>query len=286
VIRLGVADARRLPLVSSSVSLVVTSPPYWGLRDYGTSGEIGGEPSVAGYLSSMCEVLSELARVLTPMGSVFLVIGDKYARTGGVDRKSRGTNGDPGGRAHTRPKQRGVPGVPDGSLIGLPYRVALAAIEDGWLWRQDIVWSKPNPLPESVRRRCVRSHETVIHLTRTARHYTRPTSKGGELGHDVWPIAVSGYRDPAGVPTPAVYPLALVRRIVRDWNPPAGLVLDPFTGSGTTAVAAQQLGVDMLGFDIDQAVIAAALRRCPSARGRDASPEPSTSDARLSRVPQ
>jgi site-specific DNA-methyltransferase (adenine-specific) len=258
-------DARELDLPGSSVDTVVTSPPYWGLRDYGTPGEIGTEGGPDEYVTAVREVLAELARVLRPDGNVFLVIGDKYARTGGVDRKLRGVGPDPGGRVHRRPVQRGVPGVPDGSLLGLPYRVALAAIEDGWLWRQDIVWQKPNPLPESVRRRCVRAHETVIHLARSAQHYTRPTTRGGELGHDVWPIAVRGYRDPAGVPTPAVYPEALVERVLTDWHPDGGVVLDPFLGSGTTAVVAARRGQPFIGVDISASTVEAARRRVEGA---------------------
>lgn len=256
-----VGDARRLSLPDSSVHVVVTSPPYWGLRDYGIQGEIGSESSPDEYVKSLREVLAELVRVLVSDGSVFFVIGDKYARTGGIDRKLRGTGLDPGGRAHIRPVQRGVPGVPDGSLLGLPYRVALAAVEDGWLWRQDIVWSKPNPLPESVLRRCVRAHETVIHLTRLAKHYSRPVARGGEFGHDVWSIPVSGYRDSQGVPTPAVYPEILVERILDSWCPPGGLVLDPFVGSGTTGVVAGRLGMRFAGVDLNGSTVAAACRR-------------------------
>lgn len=256
-----VGDARLVPLDSRTVDVVVTSPPYWGLRDYGTPGEIGSEATPDDYVKSMRECLAEMARVLQPSGSAFLVIGDKYARTGGVDRKQRGNGNDPGGRTHTRPVQRGVAGVPDSSLLGLPYRVALAAIADGWLWRQDIVWAKPSPLPESVLRRCVRAHETVLHLTRRAQHYARPVARGGELGHDVWTIATRGYRDPAGMKAPAAYPEELVERIVWDWCPADGLVLDPFLGSGTTAVVARRMGMRFLGMDINPDNVAVARRR-------------------------
>ncbi len=254
-------DARHIPIPDQSVDTVMCSPPYWGLRDYGTRHEIGSEATPGSYVQSMREVLGEIARVLRPDGNAFLVIGDKYARTGGVDRKVRGTGPDPGGRAHRRQPQRGVPGIPDGSLLGLPYRVALVAMEDGWLWRQDIVWAKPNPLPESVRRRCTRAHETVIHLTRTARHYARPVTRGGEMGHDVWTVGVRGYRDPAGIPTPAVYPEGLVERALSGWCPSGGMVLDPFVGSGTTGVVAARLGMSFLGVDLSLDTVGAAARR-------------------------
>lgn len=260
-VQLMQANASTLPIAPESVDTVVTSPPYWGLRDYGVPGEIGQEATPDEYVQDMRGVLAELARVLRPNGNVFMVIGDKYARTGGIDRKVRGLGEDPGGRAHARTKQRGVPGVADGSLLGLPYRVGLAAIGDGWLWRQDIVWQKPNPLPESVRRRCTRAHETVLHLTRDARHYTRPVTKGGELGHDVWRVAVAGYRDPEGVPTPAVYPTELVARCISDWCPPGGTVLDPFMGSGTTGVVAITAGRHFVGADLDARMVGVAGRR-------------------------
>jgi site-specific DNA-methyltransferase (adenine-specific) len=236
----------------------MTSPPYWGLRNYGTPKEIGSESTPDLYLLSMNEILSELYRVLKPNGNVFIVIGDKYARTGGVDRKIRGTNGDPGGRAHSRPVQRGVKGIPDGCLLGLPYRVALNAIDQGWLWRQDIVWHKPNPLPESVKSRCVRSHETIIHLTKTAQHYYCESTK---LGHDVWSFATRGYRDSEGIPTPAVYPEELAYHVLSQWCPRNGAVLDPFIGSGTTALAAMSLYLDLIGVDISVGTVAAANRR-------------------------
>lgn len=254
-------DAIRLPIRSGSVGLVVTSPPYFGLRDYGTPGEIGAEATPDDYVAALRATLRELERVLVADGNVFLVIGDKYARRGGVDRKVRGAGSDPGGRRHLRPVQRGVPGVADGSLLGLPYRVALAAIADGWVWRQDIVWAKLNPLPESVRSRCVRAHETVIHLARTQRHYAAPVERGGGHGHDVWSIGVRGYRDPEGRRHPAVYPPELVSRIIDGWSRPEDVVLDPFVGSGTTLEVARQLGRAALGLDIHRDNAALATRR-------------------------
>lgn len=243
------------------MDIVVTSPPYWSLRTYGAPNEIGNERTPGRYVLSLLFVLHDLKRVLKPGGSVFLVMGDKYVRTGGCDRKSRGMGADPGGRANTRPVQRGVDGISDGSLLGMPYRVALAAIDEGWIWRQDIVWHKPNPLPESVRRRCVRSHETVIHLTLTAQHYARPVARGGELGHDVWNHSVGSYRDPEGARCEAVYPPSLVGQILDGWCPPGGLVLDPFSGSGTTAAVARKSGYRVVAMDSDPVALGVTKRR-------------------------
>lgn len=256
-----IGDARNVPLPDRSVNLVVTSPPYFGLRTYGLLGEIGSETTPSEYVKAMVEVLDEMRRVLVPDGSVFLVIGDKYARTGGVDKKTRGVGADPGGRAHGRPVQKGVPGVRDGSLVGLPFRVALAAIDAGWVWRQEIVWRKPNPLPESVRNRCQRAHETILHLSLTNRPYSRETQRGGELGHDVWYFAVAGYKDPQGRRHPAVFPEPLVERCITDYCPPRGNVLDPFAGSGTTLAVAQRLGRVPYGVELNPEYAAIAATR-------------------------
>lgn len=256
-----IGDARNVPLLDHSINLVVTSPPYFGLRTYGELGEIGSETTPDEYVKALIEVLREMRRVLVNDGSVFLVIGDKYARTGGVDKKIRGEGADPGGRAHGRPVQRGVPGVKDGSLVGLPFRVALAAVEDGWVWRQEIVWAKPNPIPESVRNRCQRAHETILHLAPTNRPHSRATNRGGELGRDVWDIPVAGYKDPRGRKHPAVFPEALVERLIADYCPPRGNVLDPFAGSGTTLAVAHRMGRVPYGVEINQEYAAIARDR-------------------------
>lgn len=254
-------NATQLPISSGTVRLVVTSPPYLALRDYGTPGEIGQESSPGAYVAAMMDVMSELRRVLTPDGSVFMVIGDKYARRGGVDRKERGTGSDPGGRSHTRLPQKGLPGVPDGSLAGMPWRVALAAVDAGWVWRQEIVWHKTNPLPESVRNRCSRAHETILHFTKQAKHYSAPEMTGKDYGHDVWDIAVGSYRDPAGVRHPAVFPESLVERCIKGWSAPGDLVLDPFAGSGTTVKVAQDLGRRCVGVELNPAYAEVARQR-------------------------
>lgn len=255
-------SAAQLPIASGTVRLVVTSPPYLGLRDYGTPGEIGQERSPGAYVVAMMQVMSELRRVLTSDGSVFIVIGDKYARRGGVDRKERGGAGDVGGRVHARLPQSGIPGVPDGSLAGMPWRVALAAVDAGWVWRQEIVWRKTNPLPESVRNRCWRAHETILHFTKQAKHYSAPDMIGRDYGHDVWDVAVGSYRDPSGVRHPAVFPETRVRRCVQGWSAPGDFVLDPFAGSGTTVKVAQDLRRRGVGIELNLNYAKVAQQRC------------------------
>jgi DNA modification methylase len=136
--------------------------------------------------------------------------------------------------------------------------VALAAIEQGWVWRQEIVWAKPNPLPESVKSRSRRSHETILHLARTNRPYA---AESAAETLDVWSHAVQGYRDPQGRKHPAVFPESIARRIIQHYCPPGGLVLDPFAGTGTTLVAAKALGFDALGVELNPEYAAIARDR-------------------------
>lgn len=168
-------DARSLPLPDGSVDLIVTSPPYYALRSYTDNGQhydgqIGDEPTPGDYISALLECTREWMRVLKPAGSMWVNLGDKYARTGGVDKKERGGKGDVGNRKAGRQVQRGAEGIPDKSLIGLPWRYAIGCIDQlGLTLRAEVIWDKPNGLPESVTDRVRRSHEQWFHLTRQGR---------------------------------------------------------------------------------------------------------------------
>lgn len=172
-------DARALPLPDGSVDLVVTSPPYFALRSYTDGGEhyegqIGSEATPQEYIAALVACTREWVRVLKPSGSLWVNLGDKYARSGGVDRKERGSSvGDPGGRAAPRLAQVLPVGVQEKSLIGLPWRYALGCIDElGLILRAEIIWSKPNGLPESVTDRVRRSHEQWFHLTKLPRYFS------------------------------------------------------------------------------------------------------------------
>ncbi len=156
----------------------VTSPPYWGLRDYGVSGQLGLEPTPAEYVARMVEVFREVRRVLTDDGTLWLNLGDSYATQGGP-----GWQGKNGQRADLRftavrdtVARRGIGrNAPDGfkpkDLLGIPWRVAFALQADGWYLRSDIVWHKPNPMPESVRDRPTKAHEYLFLLSKRERYY-------------------------------------------------------------------------------------------------------------------
>lgn len=160
-------------MADQSVHCCITSPPYFGLRDYGVEGQIGLESSPAEFVAKLVDVFREVRRVLRDDGTLWLNLGDSYARPlakggsgpGGKNREWYGENyGDAGGA--------GVPAGPKPKdLIGIPWRVAFALQADGWYLRQDIIWAKPNPMPESVRDRCTKAHEYLFLLSKSERYY-------------------------------------------------------------------------------------------------------------------
>lgn len=160
------AGLRALP--DGSVQCVVTSPPYWGLRDYGIEGQIGLEPTPEAYVERLVEVFREVRRVLRDDGTLWLNLGDSYSRSGGA-----GGDYDPGGWREGQPKFPGrrLATLKPKNLVGIPWRVAFALQADGWYLRSDIIWHKPNPMPDGVRDRPTKSHEHVFLLSKQARYF-------------------------------------------------------------------------------------------------------------------
>jgi DNA modification methylase len=300
------ADARALPLPDASVDLVVTSPPYFGLRDYGDPSQIGAEPSPREFIDTLVACTREMVRVLKPTGSLFVNLGDSYASAErGPDGRSTGlTNG-----AQQRPGRGRTPkrcGVPRKSLMLLPERYRIAAVDElGLIARAVLVWEKPNGMPESVTDRVRRCHEDWVHLTRRPRYYaeldglrepssgyqranaTRDTPGGqrrramadtcnplGRVPGSVWevptqPLAVP---DALDVDHYAAFPMEWPRRLITGWCPPGGTVLDPFGGTGTTALVATMLGRHGISVDLsaDYQRIAQWRSADPKQRGRAA----------------
>jgi len=161
-------NALHIPLKDNSVHCIVTSPPYWGLRDYGVGNQLGLEPTPEEYTANMVQVFRELWRILRDDGTAWLVIGDSYNGSGGA-----GGDYNKGGLKEGQPKYpgRNVTNLKPKDLVGIPWRVAFALQADGWYLRNDIIWHKPNPMPESVTDRCTKSHEYVFLLTKSARYY-------------------------------------------------------------------------------------------------------------------
>ena len=160
---------RTLP--DASVYCCVTSPPYWGLRDYGHEGQIGLESTPDAYVARMVEVFREVRRVLRDDGTCWVNLGDSYNGIGGPGKQDGGPIGPTAAVAIVGTKGRHIVGLKAKDLVGIPWRVAFALQADGWWLRQDIIWHKPNPMPESVRDRCTKAHEYVFLLTKSDRYY-------------------------------------------------------------------------------------------------------------------
>lgn len=213
MIRILQGDCRDLlkTLPSESVHCVVTSPPYWGLRDYGVAGQLGLESSAEAYVVAMVAVFREVRRVLRKDGTLWLNLGDSYCSQGGL-HDGRGDN-QPGvgakeiwhngnGRADGIVDSRGqrnrngvfAAGLKPKDLVGIPWRVAFALQADGWWLRQDIIWSKPNPMPESVTDRCTKAHEYIFLLSKAERYYY-DADKIREPHCQITQMAVDRYKD-------------------------------------------------------------------------------------------
>jgi len=167
---------RQMP--DESVNCVVTSPPYWGLRDYGCDGQLGLEKTPGEFIQVMVDVFREVRRVLRPDGTMWLNLGDSYSGSSGLGRNDAGRNFTGGGgniEGSGNPGKQGAhktnSGLKAKDIVGIPWRVALALQADGWYLRQDIIWHKPNPMPESCRDRCTKAHEYMFLLSKSARYH-------------------------------------------------------------------------------------------------------------------
>ena len=271
------------------VQTCVTSPPYFGLRDYGVDGQIGLEDTPGAYVAQLVEVFREVRRVLRDDGTLWINIGDSYAGAGYSNHKGTGgTQRENGG------KQRHLSGTgfKNKDLIGIPWMLAFALRADGWFLRQDIIWHKPNPMPESVRDRCTKAHEYVFLLSKSERYFfdsdaMKEDAIGGQTGKaasfkrdgskreqkipgqgygthrpDREDVAYNGAkRNRRSVWTVATrpykgahfatFPPALIEPCILAGSRPGDFVLDPFMGSGTTAQVALQRGRRYLGCELN-----------------------------------
>lgn len=257
-----VADAAEwaATLPAGSVQCCVTSPPYFGLRDYGEDGQIGLEDTWPQYVDRLVEVFAGIRRALRSDGVLLLNLGDSYynRRThnnGGMVANSvhRGQmNGNPDGARRCGRRAVAQPGLKDKDLIGIPWRVAFALQSDGWWLRQEIRWIKPNPLPDKFRDRCLDACESVFLLSKSPRYYfdsraIAATNAGGQPcpPANAWTIQARSTKGHH-----AAMPPELARRLVLCSSRPGDIVVDPFTGSGTTGVAAVGHGRRFHGCDL------------------------------------
>jgi site-specific DNA-methyltransferase (cytosine-N4-specific) len=308
---LYIGDARTVlaGMPAQSADCIVTSPPYWGKRDYGVAGQYGHETNPQAYVDTMRDVFAEARRVLADDGTCWLNLGDSYSAGGG---------GATGLHAYLGPHitTHKASGLAAKNLLGLPWRVALALQDDGWILRNAIIWHKPNAMPESVRDRLNCRHELLFLLVKQSAYWfdldpirqphtpdtrraieqrssrppnrrdrcTRPPKYGpgtpevtaarryGEQRHsrghpngrnpgDVWSIPTRPYAGPHF----AAYPIDLPLRCIAAGCKPGGTVLDPFTGSGTTGLAALQLGRKFTGIDLSADFARLAAQRLAQA---------------------
>lgn len=229
-------------LKAESVQCCVTSPPYWGLRDYDHSAQIGTESSPEEYVENLVGIFREVRRVLADDGTFWLNVGDGYARNGGTG--NCGPNAQVGNTKKLIQKRNcTVPdcwGLKDRDLMGLPWRVAFALQADGWLLRSKITWVKKAPMPESVKNRPSNATEEVFLFSKTPNYYYDNQSVREETGANLKNYWLLG-PDSSGTPHPAVFPKELARRCILLGSRPGDLVIDPFSGSGTTGLAAAEL---------------------------------------------
>jgi len=282
-------------LPDRSIQCVVTSPPYWGLRDYGSNGQLGLEETPEEFVENLVKVFREVKRVLKDDGTVWLNLGDSYASTkvGNTETKK---NPNVVTKSFTK---KLPPNLKTKDLVGIPWRVAFALQADGWYLRQDIIWHKPNPMPESVTDRCTKAHEYIFLLSKSAKYFYNHISiqekanydgrkdtimKGSEKyknsghtlaarGHirwhenedgikirnkrSVWSINTKPYKEAHF----AVFPPKLPELCIKAGSSEGDIVLDPFFGSGTTGWVAQRLGRKWIGIELNPEHIKIAEKR-------------------------
>ncbi len=268
--KLIVGDALHLleGIDDETFQTVVTSPPYWGLRDYGIEGQIGAEPTVDDYIETLVKLFAQVRRTLRSDGTLWLNIGDSYTSGGRTWRQS-----------DSKLPARGMtyrPGTPEGmkpkDLIGVPWMLAFALRADGWYLRTDIVWNKPNGNPESVKDRPSRKHEFIFLLSKSERKYLYnweavkvPNDKGTgtKARSTVWNVNTSPFPEAHF----AVFPPAIVEPCILAGSNEGDIVLDPFFGSGTTGEVCVKLGRRFVGLELSEEYSQVAVKRLETRAG-------------------
>jgi DNA modification methylase len=274
-------------LPAQSIHTCVTSPPYFGLRDYGVDGQIGLEETPAAFVAELVAVFREVRRVLRDDGTLWLNLGDSYCNTdkwgggGNVGKNTVAEDGTVPSWESTRRKRPQMPGLKPKDLIGIPWRVAFALQADGWYLRQDIIWHKPNSMPESVRDRCTKAHEYIFLLSKSERYHFDAEAiaevsvkgadgsafnKGKTAEHQLGRAgaaerAEDGKRNRRSVWTVstqpfsgahfATFPPDLIEPCIKAGSPAGGSVLDPFGGAGTAALVADRLGRHAVSIELN-----------------------------------
>ncbi len=295
-------------LPDCSINCCVTSPPYWGLRDYGHNGQLGLESTPEEYVSKLVAIFGEVNRVLKEDGTLWLNLGDTYYGGGGGNKYSPENQGFTAKSFKANPDYEKSAGFSYGyrnkkhedlkpkDMVGIPWMVAFALRSFGWHLRQDIIWHKPNPMPESVTDRCTKSHEYIFLLSKSQKYYydyeaikeeaiTVPHARGnigkkpdgiikqssqsvsdvnrlfGADGlankRDVWTVNTKPFSEAHF----ATFPEKLIVDMIKAGCPVDGIVLDPFMGSGTTGLVARKLNRNYVGIELNPKYIKIAEKR-------------------------
>jgi site-specific DNA-methyltransferase (cytosine-N4-specific) len=237
----------------------ITSPPYWGLRDYSTKGQIGAEDNPEDYVERLVSVFEEVHRVLTEDGTFWLNIGDSY------------TSGNRGYRAPDKKnpvramsyRPRTPEGLKPKDLVGIPWRLALALQKAGWYLRSDIIWEKPNCMPESVKDRPTRCHEYIFLFAKSLRYYYdyQSVQEGnGRNKRTVWKIPTEPFLGDHF----ATFPSKLIEPCILASSEPGDWVLDPFFGSGTVGVVCEEQQRRYVGIELNADYVKLAVKRIQS----------------------
>lgn len=314
-VRVLTGDCREVlkTLPSESVDCIVTSPPYYGLRDYGVAGQIGLEETPDAYVKELVSIFRDCRRVLKDAGTLWLNLGDCYVSAppgnktvndidGNYRRKMERQLGHGEDRDAIYAKHK-IPGLKQKDLMGMPWAVAFALRADGWWLRQDIIWSKPNPMPESVTDRCTKAHEYLFLLSKSARYFfdAEAVKEAGVLGphirdrasnfkkvgsqdddfgsHDkgaplivcdgtrnkrsVWEVATAPFSEAHF----ATFPPDLIEPCIKAGSPEGGTVLDPFGGAGTTGLVADRFQRNAILIELNPAYATMAQNRISNDAG-------------------
>lgn len=297
-------------IADKSIQTVITSPPYFGLRDYGMDEQIGLETSPEVFIEELCKVFDEVWRVLKDDGTLWVNLGDSYAGSGKSPAGNIGKDSDAGQARHLEGKHSAI--VPEGlkpkDLIGIPWRFAFAMQARGWYLRQDIIWHKPNPMPESVTDRCTKAHEYIFLLTKNPRYYfdhvaikeeasgdsgfakqrakgvsnfaktkdirfEKDARTGNGYGNyqdngfrnkrSVWTITTKPYKEAHF----ATFPRELIEPCILAGSKEGDIILDPFSGSGTTGDVALTKGRHYIGLELNPDYAELSRKRLQEAVG-------------------
>jgi site-specific DNA-methyltransferase (cytosine-N4-specific) len=239
-----------------TVQTCITSPPYFGLRDYGIAGQIGLEPTPDAYVTVLVEVMRAVRALLAEDGTAWVNLGDSYGHGTSAERKPSRTSTKISAEQHLAQGARHS--GPAKQLLGIPWRVALAMQEDGWLLRSAVIWHKPNAMPESVKDRPTNAHEYLFLFAKSERYFydaeacAEDAAEGRKRNRrSVWSVNTKGFKGAHF----ATFPAALIEPCVLASTRPLDIVLDPFMGSGTTGTVALSLGRRFIGIELNPAYI-------------------------------